>query len=374
MSAQGRERARGTQASEVAQLSSAGDTARAGAGSTKERLGNSERMERLGLRGASQEAEPASAKVQRPAWLGEAGAGEEEMSATGTIDPRLYRLSLPKASRRLERAMAAFEARMRPADEAAWAKWYSKEWKSIVQHFNAINGTEINTAAKFGVHGAQSRRENRAHKDSYAQYLEQLLAGDNLFTWHEFTALWDIEVEENKDNGKSPLIAAPENRTLSSRSKITHNVYSPGWRAEPSGGKKATPGTKIETAIARFNANPIPFFEGPVPSAMTEAEFSVFAKENSRIRNEKSARAELYEIATYLLENKSSRIRVVGTSDYKLDGIGLPNGAKVMGLARAQTIAQILIDFGVSSGQITVEGEQIESEDERGVRVTIELL
>lgn len=371
MSAQGRERARGTQASEVAQLSSAGDTARAGAGSTKERLGNSERMERLGLRGASQEAEPASAKVQRPAWLGEAGAGEEEMSATGTIDPRLYRLSLPKASRRLERAMAAFEARMRPADEAAWAKWYSKEWKSIVQHFNAINGTEINTAAKFGVHGAQSRSENRAHKDSYAQYLEQLLAGDNLFEWHDFTALWDIEVEENKDNGKNPLQAAPENRTLS---KSTHNVFSAGWRAEPSGGKKATPDTKIEKAIARFNAKPIPFFEGPVPSAMTEAEFSVFAKENSRIRDEKSVQPELYEIATYLLENKSSRIRVVGTSDYNLDSIGLPNGAKVMGLARAQTIAQILIGFGVSSGQITVEGEQIESEDERGVGVTIELL
>jgi len=365
MSAQGRERARSTQTSEVAQLSSTGDTARVGAGSTQERLGNSEMAARLGLRGVSQEAEPASAKVQRPAWLGEAGAGEEEMSAPGTIDPRLYRLSLPKASRRLERAMAAFEARMRPADEAAWAEWYSKEWKSIVGYFNTINGTEVITAANPKVHATQSRRQNRANDQNYADSLEQLLAGDKLFTWNDYKDLWDVHYAANKDQGNVPWEAARGNGTDENRSNATGLVSGLGYDSKSS--------ADIKKTLTTLNNDDIEFQQANPPTDVTAGDFPAFALANCYITDKKSAEAKLRPVADYLRKNRSRSIRVIGRSNFDLTPMNIPDAGRTMGLARAMCVRDLLTKLGVKPGQIKAEGKQIEIySQELGVELILE--
>jgi outer membrane protein OmpA-like peptidoglycan-associated protein len=343
MSAQGRAHARSTPTSEVAQLSSTGDMARAGSGRIHERLGNSAMAERLGLRGAAQEAESL-----RPAQ----GSSQEEALSTGPVDPRLYRLALPKASRKLEQAMAAFEARMRLVDEAAWVEWHRKDWTYVVQRFLAIDGSETIQAARPKVHATQSRSENRANKRSYARNLEQLLAGDKLFTWDDFMALEDIHVAENSDNGMYYTEAAWGNGTKENRSNSNGGlVFAPGYDSNAS--------IDAQEVLAKLNGDDIPFHEANRPEAMSVAEFSVFAQANCYLTDKKSALAKLRPMAKFLRKNPSRRLRVIGRSNFDLSIMNIPDAGRTMGLARARTIRDLLITLGVAPGQIDVEGKQI---------------
>ena len=109
MSGQKHERARRTQASEVAQLPSTGDMAAPGAGRPHEGLGNSELVERLGRRGAAQEAEPASTKGLPPSmssmWgrMDLGGGTEEEESELLSNRGGSSRVTGPGANRILEK-------------------------------------------------------------------------------------------------------------------------------------------------------------------------------------------------------------------------------------------------------------------------------
>lgn len=365
MSVQGYKRAPNTLSGELASSSSMADVGRGGAGSSQERVGNSGMAERLGLRGAAQETDPASATVRRPAWLGADGA-DEALLAEGRGDPPVFRLALPQASRRLERAMAAFEARVRPADEAAWMEWFQKEWLSVVRFFNTIQGTEQFEAAELRVHATQSGRENRAINRSYVENLEELLAGDALFTWHDFKALEDIHVSANADNGKHHSLAAAGNGTEQNRSKSNGGaVFVPGYDSKSK--------SAIEQALASFNDKDIAFFQAPSPGAMTEEQFSVFAEENSYVLDEDSLRGDLYPIVKFLRENPGRCIRVVGRSDFDLSAINLPNGARTMGLARARTIRDILVGMGAKAEQMDIDGEAMGGGDARGLGVKLYL-
>lgn len=262
--------------------------------------------------------------------------------------------------------MAAFEARMRPADEAAWKEWYSKDWKYTVQLFEAINGTETTAAADPKVHATQSRRQNRANKQSYADSLEQLLAGDNLFKWNDFNALWKVHVAANEDAGKVPSEAARGNGTKQNQSTSTGGyVRGLGYDSNPS--------VDIEKTLTTLNNDDIAFREANPPTDVTAAEFPAFARANCYIIDQKSAEAKLRPLADYLRKNRSGRIRVIGRSNFDLTTMNIPDAGRTMGLARAMCIRDLLTTLGVKPGQIKPEGKQIETNSqELGVEFILE--
>jgi outer membrane protein OmpA-like peptidoglycan-associated protein len=270
------------------------------------------------------------------------------------VDPKVYLLAtyLPRPSQSLARAMASFEARVRPMGEAEWKRWITTQWVPICAEFNAFQNANLRA------HADQSGGENRTIRRDYNQNLAELLAGESLFTFNEYKRGQDIVIEANPENGKVASEATSANGTSENVAPTTGHVFTPPY---------------VSNALRAFSAMDISFVQSPVPSDMTPEKMPAYVRESSVLSDPAGVRGSLFGVYRYLIDNPSVRILVTGRSDMDFSGSGITDAGRQMGLARAETIRASLISLGVSPAQIVVNGVQIGTSDPRGLGVGIEL-
>jgi outer membrane protein OmpA-like peptidoglycan-associated protein len=276
------------------------------------------------------------------------------------VDPKVYLLAtyLPRPSQSLARAMASFEARVRPMGEEEWKRWITTQWVPICTEFNAFQ------SANLRAHADQSGGENRTIRRDYNQNLAELLAGESLFTFNDFKRGQDIVIEANPENGKVASEATSANGTPENVSATTNRVFTPAYVSNA---------PNVSIALRAFNAMDISFVQAPVPLDMTQEQMPAYVRESSVLSNPAGVRGSLFGVYRYLIDNPSVRILVTGRSDMDFSGSGITGAGRQMGLARAETIRASLISLGVSPAQIAVNGVQIDASDPRGLGVGIAL-